>query len=109
MGVALDNARTFERDAALHAFVSTVHTAGDFRGSMRSITGTAASLLACAHVCVYVHAPRAAQLASRFTAGLPDFATHHECGVPGAVFFSGEAIQVDACAHAHHPGPQPWP
>ncbi len=123
VAVALDNARLFERFFALYSYLATLQAISltlvltptltltlvlnllcsrlatlqahdDFPATLRSITSFASRLLECSHVCVYVHDARTAQLVSRHTEGFPDFSLHRDCGVPGAVFLSGEKLQA---------------
>jgi adenylate cyclase len=95
VGVALDNARLFERGSLLYKYIAKMQAHDDFAGTLRAITSTAADLLSCSHVCIYVHDRRTGQLASRFTDGIADFSIRQDCGVPGAVFQGGELMQVD--------------
>ena len=95
LGVALDNARLFDRSSTLHSYISTLQAHEEFPATLRRITATAASLLACSHVVIYIHDRRTGQLASRFTDGISDFSIHQDCGAAGAVYLSGEIMQVD--------------
>ena len=98
VGVALDNARLFERASSLHKYLGGLQAHRDFQSTLRHITSTAATLLSCAKVCIYLHDRRMGQLVSRFTDGLADFAIHQDIGVPGAAFASADGappIQVD--------------
>ena len=95
VGVALDNARLFERFFALYSYISSLQAHDDFASTLRQITATAASLIACSHVCIYLHDRRGGQLVSRFTDGITDFSIHQDCGVAGSVFTTGEITQVD--------------
>lgn len=105
IGVALENAQLFERHQSLYTYLYSVQTRDEFAATLRSLTTKAASLLGCAHVCIYLHAPlpagRGHQLVSRFTEGLPDFALQLNCrSVAAAVLSRGEPTQVDEPSHS---------
>ena len=76
-------------------YISSLQAHDDFNSTLRSITATASTLLACSHVVVYVHNSRTGQLVSRLTDGIADFSLAEDCGVAGATFSSGKIVQVD--------------
>ena len=95
LGVALDNARLFERASSIYNHLGALKAHEDFPATLRGLTAAAASVLACSHVVIYIHDRRTGQLVSRFTEGISDFSIHQDCGVPGHVFLSGAVFEVD--------------